>query len=354
MKLNLNKFNFYECRAYKFYSKRFINVFFPNKRTSFIMYVIAIGYIICSIYEYNLNKNISKLFLINLLSITSVVVGGLFGFLFGMPKNSHHDEHKNGDHKNGDHKKGNHPDLIKKDIYQENTNLQEISDWMTKIIVGVGLTQFRSIYEKYTEITLKISSENNIGTHTIVCMVTIYFYILGFFASYFWAKLDYNKIITSKLNKKINKISKNSEERDRINLKILEIASVLDSDKIGKETKKNYIDNMVDIVRSNPMHRMANIVLARFYAEVMDDYPAAIASLDKYILLKIYNNEKDMDLSDALYNKAFYLLKSGEVNNCISTLKACFDIYPQNKHFAKVDPDLTEIHNNPEFISIVK
>lgn len=29
--------------------------------------------------------------------------------------------------------------------YRANTNLEQISDWLTKIIVGVGLTQFRGI-----------------------------------------------------------------------------------------------------------------------------------------------------------------------------------------------------------------
>jgi hypothetical protein len=340
------KFNFFDCRIYTFYHKRFLNVFFPNRRTSFIIYIFSIGIFICSLYEYSLNHDLSKLFLIDLLSFTSAVIGGLFGFLFGMPKNSYHD-----DHKSTEPKKENNSSKTK-DTYQENTNLQEISDWMTKIIVGVGLTQFRSIYGEYVLITSKISSEGGIGPHTIICMITIYFYVLGFFGSYFWAKLDYNEIITSKLNKKINKISKRSEERDKTNLKVLEIASVLDSDKNDKSTKKNYIESLIDIVTSNPMHRMANIILARFYAEVMDDYKAAIGSLDRYISLKYSHNEKDIDLSDAIYNKAFYYMKLGEIEKSLHTFKTCFSIYNQNKHFAKDDPDLKELHSNPEFIKL--
>jgi len=308
----------------------------------------------------------------NLLSITSVVIGGLFGFLFGMPKNSHHEEHK----KPTNNKKEDTLNSIDKEKYQENTNLQEISDWMTKIIVGVGLTQFRSIYHEYSVITLTISSENKIGSHTIVCMVTIYFYILGFFAAYLWAKLDYNDIINSKLinnkinsisnrtdeidkkadeiNKNVEEIDKRSDERDKINIKILEIASILDSDKLSKNIKNNYLSAINDIVAKNPKHRMANIVLARFYAELSDDYFNAISCLDKYIMLKYYDNEKDMDLSDALYNKAYYLLKLNYIEKSLETLKICFEICPQNKNFAKDDPDLADLHENPIFIDMVK
>lgn len=345
---NLKKFSFFDCRIYNFYNKRFLEVFFPNKRTSFIIYIFIIGFIICSMYEYYFSKKLSQLFLIQIVAFTSSVIGGLFGFLFGMPKNSHHEDHKYSDHKKDQN-------IIKsKDTYQENTNLQEISDWMTKIIVGVGLTQFRSIYEKYVIITHRISMETNIGPQTIVCMITIYFYVVGFFGSYFWAKLDYNKIITDKLNKKINRLSKKSEERDKINLKVLEIASVLDSDKNDKTTKKNYIENMIDIVNANPLHRMANIILARFYAEVMDNYKLAIGSLDKYISEKYSHNEKDVDLSDAMYNQAYYYMKLGEIQKSLSTFKKCFELYPQNKHFAKDDPDLKELHSNKDFIALTE
>jgi hypothetical protein len=53
-------------------------------------------------------------------------VGSAIGFLFGIPK-------ANPKQKPSDRS------------YEPNTNLEQVSDWLTKIILGVGLVQFRQI-----------------------------------------------------------------------------------------------------------------------------------------------------------------------------------------------------------------
>lgn len=62
----------------------------------------------------------------------AVVVGGLLGFLFGVPRS----EAVPSSSPDGN---GNERRVAVR--YKPNTNLEQISDWLTKILVGVGLTQ---------------------------------------------------------------------------------------------------------------------------------------------------------------------------------------------------------------------
>jgi len=63
----------------------------------------------------------------------STLVGSAVGFLFGVPVREQEPETDN-------------TGTAKKSIgYQPNTNLELISDWLTKIIVGIGLVQFPKI-----------------------------------------------------------------------------------------------------------------------------------------------------------------------------------------------------------------
>jgi hypothetical protein len=64
-----------------------------------------------------------------LATLAASAVGGLTGFLFGVPKGP---ADRDGQQRVGFY-------------YRPNTNLEQVSDWLTKIIVGVGLIQFREI-----------------------------------------------------------------------------------------------------------------------------------------------------------------------------------------------------------------
>jgi hypothetical protein len=71
-----------------------------------------------------------KEFSIGLLAtFAASAVGGTVGFLFGVPKGP---SDSDGQSRSGYY-------------YRPNTNLEQVSDWLTKIIVGIGLIQFRQI-----------------------------------------------------------------------------------------------------------------------------------------------------------------------------------------------------------------
>ena len=88
----------------------------------------------------------AALLIFSTISITAAgffLLGGFIGFLFGIPRTG--DKNKNGEE--------NEVNFQSSGEYSEsfsvspNTNLEQISDWLTKILVGIGLTQIDSILE---------------------------------------------------------------------------------------------------------------------------------------------------------------------------------------------------------------
>ena len=66
------------------------------------------------------------------------VAGGLLGFLFGIPRSLAEQPKVEGGEAAAS--------------YRANTNLEQISDWLTKILVGVGLVQFTSFATKFGDL----------------------------------------------------------------------------------------------------------------------------------------------------------------------------------------------------------
>jgi hypothetical protein len=113
-----------------------------------------------------------------LLAMALFVAGGLIGFLFGIPKVvTGTDDSRAGT------SRGRALDV--------NTNLEQISDWLTKIIVGLGLIELRQLPDLLSRFTNFIRP----GLHAawaapaLATAVTIYFPVLGFISGYLITRL---------------------------------------------------------------------------------------------------------------------------------------------------------------------
>lgn len=134
-----------------------------------------------------------------LISSASFCAGGFAGFLFGIPRtiNSTSDT-----------------TLLpmEKTLIFHNDNLVQISDWLTKIIVGVSLTQVGKIPEILDNMGEYLSPSfnpviNNMGggvdptSKTIAISAVIYFTILGFMTSYLWTRFYFLNMLHETLDK---------------------------------------------------------------------------------------------------------------------------------------------------------
>lgn len=119
----------------------------------------------------------------------AVLVGGLFGFLFGIPRTSQSPTAPPapgipgpGGVALGSSTSGRE--------YQPNTNLEQISDWLTKILVGVGLIQVRAISDKLYAISGGVAAAlSDTANHSFALAFILFYSVSGFLLAYLWTRL---------------------------------------------------------------------------------------------------------------------------------------------------------------------
>jgi hypothetical protein len=97
----------------------------------------------------NWQKSLTVLGMGILVATASLMVGGVVGFLFGVPKSA--DPQRKPPQEKPQTKEGLQPDdtvtYITGSGIRRNTNIEEISDWLTKIIVGLGIYELKKVPE---------------------------------------------------------------------------------------------------------------------------------------------------------------------------------------------------------------
>lgn len=122
-----------------------------------------------------------------MVAVAFASVGSLVGFLFGIPRTlqtasglpaSNESAGKDAGKSGGG------------DEYHQsvNTNLEQISDWLTKILVGVGLTQLQHIPEKLENMAWYFKSGLG-GNASIALVIILNAMVFGFFAGYLLTRL---------------------------------------------------------------------------------------------------------------------------------------------------------------------
>ena len=105
----------------------------------------------------------------------ATVGGGLLGFLFGVPKTNVED-----------------PTVDDGQKYTPNTNLELISDWLTKIIVGLGLVQFGELIDAlkaFGKFAGPVFGDAPLGATICIAIVVHYSvigFVQGFLLAYLW------------------------------------------------------------------------------------------------------------------------------------------------------------------------
>lgn len=132
-------------------------------------------------------SSLPLLFIEMLLALSALSVGGLFGFLFGMPRGTGDSSSKEDTTADGSMP------------YRPSNNLEQISDWLTKILIGVGLVELREIGVILAQLGHLVAGSLSIpppGTEVVTQAVVIAFLILGFLASFLWTRIYYGRLQT--------------------------------------------------------------------------------------------------------------------------------------------------------------
>lgn len=82
--------------------------------------------------------------------------------------------------------------------WQSSTNLTEISDWLTKIIVGVGLVEAKAIYDRLSQLSGSLGGmlfDGAAGSRLIIPAVIIAGALLGFLYAYLFTQLRVAQLV---------------------------------------------------------------------------------------------------------------------------------------------------------------
>jgi CheY-like chemotaxis protein len=122
----------------------------------------------------------------------SLLVGGLIGFLFGVPRLPPGEDRRSTEEETPiESTRGRAP-------YRPNTNLEEISDWLTKILVGVGLTQLSAIPAGLRDIGQVLAPVLGglPGSEVFALGALVHFSVCGFLMSFLWTRLTLLQLYT--------------------------------------------------------------------------------------------------------------------------------------------------------------
>lgn len=189
----------------------------------------------------NLTKRDSKQNPLKTLSITlsiggsSLVFGSFFGILFGIPRSAQRRSERNefvllsDKNTNEDKKQKNGLDTSKTSStnrYSDNTNIEEISDWLTKIIIGIGLVQLRTIPDILRSLTNSLNKVLGDGNGIFGISIILLLSISGFFIGYLCSRLFLPGAFTRTL---LHQLDQKQSELDQKQSDISEIINERDS-----------------------------------------------------------------------------------------------------------------------------
>jgi hypothetical protein len=166
-----------------------------GKSILFITSILVTGVIIICFYALARGSEnfLSILSLSAIIALTSAIVGAFIGFIFGIPRT---------------------PAVKDSENIGANTNLEEISDWITKIIVGVSLVQLNQLSGGIVEIgnTLSRGMGNHPSSFVFSVSTMIFYFVGGFFLGYLWSRIYLPKILLTSMEEGYRRKIKEKED----------------------------------------------------------------------------------------------------------------------------------------------
>lgn len=274
-----------------------------------------------------------------MLAGAALVLGFVLGFIFAVPRTKL-PEH--GD--SGQASSGNAPSV------EPNSNLVDISDWLTKILVGVGLVELNKIPGNLWRMSVALSPGlRSVDTcvyesgSTACCVaILLFFFGLGFLFGYLWTRLYFQKALSD------------LGQADRVNRAWLDAT---DAEQLMREGKLNDAMRMVDgALALNASNTKALFLKARVLKRLAQTsgLPGDVGLLTEalYYAAKVVHLLPNK--GGPRYNLACYQALAGiEKKEVLKNLEAAFGLNPALKVDARADPDLVSLREDTEFTRLL-
>jgi hypothetical protein len=269
-----------------------------------------------------------------------------------------------------------------------NTNLEEISDWLTKILVGIGLVEAKTLRDYLRSIGHYIGQSLGPNGDVIAVGLVVFSLCIGFLSGFLATRL----FISPSLRRAdadtegINEVERVAQEAKDTSEATPELYDVLDAAYATyiefRDLKKHSSDQGPTTILPRDLadsylrefnkfygqprwllNRRLHMLMANFYADG-DQIPDAMRVITKFIEDKRSAKQVDIHLAAGLYNRACYRAKTAlrlqdstakenEFTAGLKDLIEDFAICPSDAEQAWRDSDFVEWKKDPRFQAII-
>ena len=360
---------------------------------TFAIIIMAVGLVFQLTYGFSSGtqpgSSISILFLI---SVAMASPGGILGLIFGIPRQlPAPDNDSNATRQSLAAEPSGHVRMA------FNTNLQDVSDWVTKLIVGISLVELTNILSFFHRNVTAISQETGMQK-AVIASVILYYLVVGFIMTYYWTQTNlwremlqlYKEMLQSadEVRRSGGEVKRQAEEvketiseqerrtealKERVSEQarmqiIVQARNALNNRDVDVSQKRMHRTYLDEILREEPTNRDAAITRARYAEEEFGQEEGIERAID---ILERFSKEKeqrgqtnDADYADAQYNLACYYSRlSAEkpepqkhelINKALDYLRKAVNILPDRAVLALHDPYFGPIETNDEFRRIIR
>lgn len=293
----------------------------------------------------------------------ALLSGSLLGFVFAIPRVGAKGGRSTSTHPEDAHEpdSGAEPGSVLR-----NGNLVEISDWLTKIIVGVGLVELHSIPAKLGELSYYLApgllpapcSGSSSCAESLICgqaaglAILIFYFTLGFLRGYVWTMIYFQGDLESKL-KEAEQQKEEERRQKRIASRLQWVETLISENQLAKAMAS--VDEALRNDPQNPLFVMTKARILKRQAQQPGQsnrdglLKQAIVITDQAIALLPEKGEP-------IFNKACYqalLDPKGLKGNILDNLKSAFRLNPGLRQNAKDDEDLAALKQDTDFIMLI-
>ena len=232
---------------------------------------------------------------------------------------------------------------------EANSNLVEISDWLTKILVGVGLVELEKIPGKLKALATYVGSGLR-ACDSVTCQnvseavalgIFIFFFCAGFLIAYLWARLYLQRAFSELLNL-ASDVDKAWDYADMAD-------EALDDNRLADAIR--FIDLAVSSdPRNAKAHQLKGVIL-KAMATQSDQSPETKTRLLQEALDEATQSSKlRPSVGGAFYNIACYMALLGrDKKDALKNLQEAFRLDPKLKAKAPTDDDLKTLWPDDDF-----
>jgi len=300
----------------------------------------------------------------------SLAAGFLLGFIFGIPRAIARSEINVPPASTVGHADASErPEkrALDTDKFKANSNLVEISDWLTKIFVGVGLVELAKIPGKMKALASYFAAglrncsncgENYVRSSEVFAMVIIVFFgVCGFLLGYLWARLYLQKAFDELTNIKEEVSAAKASIYVALSRVFTGLGTWLHPDPknidMGSfERAMEYLDRGLEQYPDDPELHFEKAIMAKAMATKKQPLDTgllrqALAHVQQTSLLK-------PKAPYVLFNLACYqALLNKDPKEILPNLREAIKLKPELRENAKTDPDLQSLHGVKEYEYLV-